>query len=286
MLDELTELDRDDTHAGVSSESSEPLFNYEMNSDPDDTTFAIFCPLKDATKVRLFVRRTWRQCKAGRVSKETASAVMNAGISMIELLSQMFYNAHPSLMTDMNIMRHLEEHRFTPEDHQDAYDDGIQEYDLRDLCCQHTTDLVHHFIMPYLHADCKPQDFFGHMKTEEIFSVKTMIQLITLDSHSDEKLAFDSQILPQDGLLKQLAIMKKIRLPPAAIFAFQMFRITVQEFGQNRQDVVLQARSAIDNIAATFADQAKSDQAKSEAIRSFGLTHSECREASEMFTAY
>jgi hypothetical protein len=26
MLDELTELDRDDTHAGVSSESSEPLF--------------------------------------------------------------------------------------------------------------------------------------------------------------------------------------------------------------------------------------------------------------------
>jgi hypothetical protein len=61
----------------------------------DDAEFAFFCLLKDATDIRFFVRRTWREHKAGPLMLETAAVIMNTAIQVIVHLDVAFLDVCP-----------------------------------------------------------------------------------------------------------------------------------------------------------------------------------------------
>jgi hypothetical protein len=69
------------------SEKSQLLDNaedYTAEPTAEDAEFALFCMLKDATDIRVFVRRTWREHKAGAITLETVAVTMNVAISIFE----------------------------------------------------------------------------------------------------------------------------------------------------------------------------------------------------------
>jgi hypothetical protein len=66
---------------------------YKLEASDADVSFAVYCFLKDLTNIRLFVRRTWREFKHGKIGLSAAAVTMNAAIGMIEKLSDEFQEA-------------------------------------------------------------------------------------------------------------------------------------------------------------------------------------------------
>ncbi|KAI4943438.1 hypothetical protein J4E91_009347 [Alternaria rosae] len=69
--------------------------SYKLEPADADVSFAIYCFLKDATYLRLAVRRTWREFAKGDIKLQAAAQTMNAALPMIEALSDEFEQANP-----------------------------------------------------------------------------------------------------------------------------------------------------------------------------------------------
>jgi hypothetical protein len=63
---------------------------YKLESMRGETSFAIFCLLRDMTSLRIYVRRTWREFKRGNIALQTAALVTNAAIAKIEEMNNEF----------------------------------------------------------------------------------------------------------------------------------------------------------------------------------------------------
>lgn len=66
---------------------------YKLETSDTDMSFAVYCFLKDLTNIRLFVRRTWREFKSGKIGLQSAALTTNAAIGMIDKLGEEFQEA-------------------------------------------------------------------------------------------------------------------------------------------------------------------------------------------------
>ncbi|CAN9162344.1 unnamed protein product [Alternaria alternata] len=82
--------------------------SYKLEPSDTDVSFAIYCFLKDATHVRLAVRRTWREFAKGEIGLQAAALTMNAALAMIEKLSNEFEQVLPRFKDTKSQKMHLE----------------------------------------------------------------------------------------------------------------------------------------------------------------------------------
>ncbi|CAN9168213.1 unnamed protein product [Alternaria alternata] len=133
---------------------------YKLELSDADVSFAIYCFLKDATHLRLTVRRTWREFAKGDIGLQAAALTMNAAVAMIEKLSNEFEEAHPRFKDSENQKMHItlinfvykgyrkeqQGPAFIGADVEDsdpfAYQEGKQKLHSSTVLCTHTTDLL------------------------------------------------------------------------------------------------------------------------------------------------
>ncbi|KAF2655842.1 hypothetical protein K491DRAFT_406655 [Lophiostoma macrostomum CBS 122681] len=129
---------------------------YTLETSEADTSFAIFCLLKDVTDVRLFVRRTWRQFKDALVSLETAALVTNSAMSTIETISKEFVKAYPEFKDHDNIAPFLKEAFFdkqdihasqAPKKFNACYESGGQTLSYPTISCDQTMETITFFVI-------------------------------------------------------------------------------------------------------------------------------------------
>ncbi|KAB2102465.1 hypothetical protein AG0111_0g8965 [Alternaria gaisen] len=134
--------------------------SYKLEPSDTDVSFAIYCFLKDATHLRLAVRRTWREFAKGDIGLQAAAFTMNAALAMIEKLSNEFQQAHPRFKDTKSQKMHLEIINFIYSSYSEsekgpafidagdedsdpfAYKEGKQMLRSDTVMCTHTTELV------------------------------------------------------------------------------------------------------------------------------------------------
>ncbi|KAI4917742.1 hypothetical protein J4E85_009834 [Alternaria conjuncta] len=133
---------------------------YKLETSDADVSFAIFCFFKDATHLRLAVRRTWREFAKGDIGLQAAALTMNAALTMIEKLSNEFEEANPRFKDAETQWMHLEITKFVHDSYSKdgegttfidagdenhdafAYKEGKQMLRSDTVMCTHTTDLL------------------------------------------------------------------------------------------------------------------------------------------------
>ncbi|CAN9098938.1 unnamed protein product [Alternaria alternata] len=134
--------------------------SYKLEPSDTDVSFVIYCFLKDATHLRLAVRRTWREFVKGDIGLQAAALTMNAALAMIEKLSNEFEQAHPHFKDSGSQKMHLEIVQFIYSSYSEsgkgpafidggdedsdpfAYKEGKQILRSDTVMCTHTTELV------------------------------------------------------------------------------------------------------------------------------------------------
>jgi hypothetical protein len=131
---------------------------YKLESMRGETSFAIFCLLRDMTSLRIYVRRTWREFKRGNIALHTAALVMNAAIAKIQEMNNEFRTGDPNVdaMNHLSILDYVYEHCcdkqngevFITSDQIEetgssfAYDHDGQKLKADTMMCTHTTGLI------------------------------------------------------------------------------------------------------------------------------------------------
>jgi hypothetical protein len=215
--------------------------DYKLETSDAEISFALYCFLKDATHIRLFVRRTWREFKRGEIKLQTAAFTMNAAIGMIEKLSNDFQEAFPQFQdTDKNSM-HISILLFiyrgyctdkkgepfllcdTKEEEGDlfTYKEGGQILQSSTVMCTHTTEL-------FMRYFTKPDAKALRISKDEKRLLKCLSQLAAMPLGSVKGGE------PYKGDFVHKAAWKMIydqRLETWMIFAIQIFWDTQRELG-------------------------------------------------------
>jgi hypothetical protein len=162
---------------------------YKLEPSDADVSFDVYCFLKDATNLRLAVRRTWREFAQGIVGLQAAALTTDAAVAMIEKLSDDFEEAHPQFKeTEKEGMhekiinfvydgyrREKQHSSFIPADSEGedpfAYKEGGQTLQASTILCFHTLELVFRHITG------------GKIRlsTDEARFLKTISQIATAD---------------------------------------------------------------------------------------------------------
>ncbi|KAF2797425.1 hypothetical protein K505DRAFT_398635 [Melanomma pulvis-pyrius CBS 109.77] len=128
--------------------------SYKIETSDDEISFAIYCFLKGATDIRVFVRRTWREYKSGNITLPTASLTMNAALKMIENMDETFRGTFPQFKNHADILNfiergycHAKKANSDVEDDFFAYKSDGQELSAETMLCCHTTDLLYRFFL-------------------------------------------------------------------------------------------------------------------------------------------
>ncbi|KAL6711266.1 hypothetical protein ACN47E_005797 [Coniothyrium glycines] len=240
------------THSGA--DTFRPKDEYELETLAEDAELALFCFLKDATGIRLFIRRTWRLYRAATVSLEVAAIVMNVGISLIKSMNETLFTTHPNFS---EFKQHEDICHFLldrlcdsartqgPNDMENCYEsyiDEAQTLDYNRLMYIHTQSLI----LVFLKAVC-PKDGFPRIqdngipfpRAEAKFS-RTLVQLALLCQTG-------VQGMPDDMVLQAISgIVFQDACPSWAVFALQCIQDTQEELG----DSMLDCLKALQHTAA------------------------------------
>jgi hypothetical protein len=215
---------------------------YALETSDADVSFALYCFMKDLTRIRIFVRRTWRQFKSGEIGLQTASLTMNTAIGIIKSLSQDFEETFPRFKG--NDARHMHENvilflftghctkkegpQFLADEDEDedthedpfAYKENGQMLQTATVMCMHTTDLLQ-------------KQFFDSPKrklrltNDEKKFVGCLILLAGLAKSSPEELKYFHGDMVHEAVRH---MVEKSRLDTWNIFAMQIFWDTHREF--------------------------------------------------------
>ncbi|CAO2648058.1 Nn.00g089800.m01.CDS01 [Neocucurbitaria sp. VM-36] len=157
---ELEECDESDDMPEITTPFVNKTVAYKLETSDENISFAIYCFLKDATHIRLFVRRTWREFKRNNIGLQAAALTMNAALAMIEKLSADFEEAYPQFTTTEELYMHGKILLFVYDGYckneggptfiepAEAYNDpftykeGGQTLHPSTMMCAHTTELV------------------------------------------------------------------------------------------------------------------------------------------------
>lgn len=131
---------------------------YKLEPLGGETSFAIFCFLRDLTSIRIYVRKNWREFKNGHIALQTAALAMNAAIAKIEAMCNEFRTDDAEIKATNHavIISFIYKHCCSMKDNalsirqsegeetedQFAYDHDGQKLRASTMMCFHTTDLV------------------------------------------------------------------------------------------------------------------------------------------------
>lgn len=236
---------------------------YVMERTPEEIKFALFCLFKDATDIRLFVRRTWRLYKSGSVSLETAAMTMNIAISIIESLDKALLRSFPTLPAfkeHFSIHEFIIGQRWHPDvskvpggvpEYWKAYSDGVQELSYPSLTCMHTSILMANFLAAPISRGLRPTFDIDAavypLTTEEVTFWKTLVQLSVLCCETSKKAKLRVMVL------KAMDEVFEHKLYPTwAVFAFQCIRDTQLELGNSIGRGIEKFRDTSQPIANAF----------------------------------
>ncbi|OAL49650.1 hypothetical protein IQ07DRAFT_62763 [Pyrenochaeta sp. DS3sAY3a] len=140
--------------------SRKEAVEFKPETTDEDMSYATYCLLKDATDLRMFVQKIWREYQENGIDLMTASMTTNAALAMIERLSIEFEEAFPDITTpDANLM-HVNIIRFARKrswehsqaqassdskvaiDAQSSYTGAEEDMDMDDMLCSRTSDIL------------------------------------------------------------------------------------------------------------------------------------------------
>lgn len=93
-VEECLDVETDTTWVPVSTKKV-TQDTYELETSPEDISFAVYCFMKDLTNIRIFIRRTWREYKHKHITLNTAAVTVNTAIDVIRRLNEEFIEDHP-----------------------------------------------------------------------------------------------------------------------------------------------------------------------------------------------
>ena len=214
------------------SMSSSILHEYTMESILEEAGFVLYYLLKDATDIRLLVRRTRCLFKSNDVTLETAAVTMNVDISVIENMNCVLVKTFPDFP---QLKKHYDAlifhwgQRWAPgvvkvlgggPEFYAAYKDGIRELGFSDMVCSYVAYLIEQFLLHQICAGIFPrlETFEVPLTATEVAFWETTVQLSVLCLTGIED-------LPQDVVLKTVfSIVKHQQCPTWAVFALQCIR--------------------------------------------------------------
>jgi hypothetical protein len=233
------ELSESEEMPGVIGSLVEPAKEkviYKLESSDADVSFAIFCFLKDATHIRIAVRRTWREFARGDIGLQAAALTMNAALAMIEALSNEFEEAHPRFKESETHSMHGKIIDFVYSGYQkdeggpifiDAGDEDNDPFAFKEgnqmLCaatvmCTHTMELIH----IVLDSRKKPEDF--RLSIDEKRFLKCVSQLASIP---EEEHVFASYMVHKAAS----TMLWQGRLNSWIVFSLQIFWDMQRELG-------------------------------------------------------
>jgi hypothetical protein len=216
---------------------------YKLESMRGETSFAIFCLLRDMTSLRILVRRTWREFKRGSVVMQTAALIMNAAIAKMEEMNNEFRTDDSNLdtMSHFSILDFVDEHCCNKQngevlikpDQSDetgnsfAYDHDGQKLQPDTMMCRHTADLIFNYIFA-------PEKMI-HLSFDEK-------RLLTCFFHLSSLLTTTTSVKPgQRGFCHDMTLeavrtlVHEYQFTTWAVFAIQILWDTQRELNQTVQ---------------------------------------------------
>jgi hypothetical protein len=215
---------------------------YKLESMRSETSFAIFCLLRDMTSLRIHVRRTWREFKRGNIALQTAALVTNAAIAKIEEMNNDFRtdDSNVDAMNHLSILDFVYEHccnkqngevfikpdRSGETGNPFAYDHDGQKLQADTMMCTHTIDLIVSCILT---------------SGENIHLSFDEKRLLTCFSHLSSLLVAISDKPEERGLYRDLTLkavwtlVYERQLKTWAVFAIQILWDTQRELDQTVQ---------------------------------------------------
>jgi hypothetical protein len=85
----------------------EPENSYEPAPSPEDVSFALYCFMKDITDIRIFIRRTWRDYKHGRMTINSTASASNTAMDVIYRLNEVFLETFPQFADHESVIDYL-----------------------------------------------------------------------------------------------------------------------------------------------------------------------------------
>jgi hypothetical protein len=83
------------------------IVSYVMKTSEEEVVFAARCFFRDLTRIRGFVIHTWREYRDGEIGLESASLVMNAAISMMEIMNDDFLENFPQFKSHFELLNFM-----------------------------------------------------------------------------------------------------------------------------------------------------------------------------------
>jgi hypothetical protein len=214
-----------------------------LNDFHNDVVSAIFRFFRDATSLRIFVKRTWREFKHGRIALQTAALAMNAAIAQIEKLSKEFlvnnltFEGDPdNYYTDHNLIldsiyKHCQNEKDGPilfqKSHGSdaktvfAYDHGGVKLPASTMMCEYIATLTADFE--------KPKANQRHYSADEKRLFKCLSQLACTSMTGSDQL----QPIKGDMIHKAAHMLLNRHQPDTwVVFAIQILWDTYEELGQ------------------------------------------------------
>lgn len=223
-----------------------PTDTYEIEILEEDIKFTIFCFLKDATDIRLFVRRTWRQYRDGRITLETAALTMNSAISLIERLNLELIASYPFCVSHFDMivffLPDMAERKQNGTILDTAYTNGNQELSYQTFLCH----LSYDFICTFVEGLADPSSI--PLTASEVVLAKCLLQLRAVASARNP-------VLARDGMIRAIAeVLNTGTRPSWTVFAVQLLWDTQRELGSDIARGYTDAHNAVRWILHSVED--------------------------------
>jgi hypothetical protein len=218
--------------------------SYEPETPPEDVSFALYCFMKDMTDIRIFVRRTWRECKYSQITINSAATTANAALNIMRRLNNAFVENFPEFAEHRSLIDYLYHDYVDPnaeganivdDEHFASYEvEGIR-LSSKTFFCDHTAALLEVFFktatLPMYQRNM--MDGKGYSNDEhsllQCLSHFNIIDLQLNDPQFKERMR---DIFLDDQVLRAVRTMRvEKRFPTWAIFACQVFVDTRRELG-------------------------------------------------------
>jgi len=218
--------------------------SYEPEASNEDVSFALYCFMKDMTEIRIFIRRTWREYKHGRITVNSAATTANTAMDVMRRLNEAFTENFPQFAEHTSLIEFLYSGYVDPNARGAStagkgtfagYEaDGIR-LSSKTFFCDHTTALVTDFYNSGILPMYQRQMMEGKgISDEEHVFMQCLSHLNMLDWQLNEPEYENNrgEVYMNDQVLRAVRTMRKDKeFPTWAILACQVFVDTQRELG-------------------------------------------------------
>lgn len=247
-------IDAEQIPDAIASTCNPTKTEYKLETAAADISFAIYCFLKDFTQIRMFIKSTWQEFKGNQVGLRAAALTMNAGIDMLERLSNDFEEAFPQFKSTQECSMHAKivgfiqgkefTNRSVGEDTTSLKDkeDG-HSLDANAMMCSETTALIW---ACFYDKDWRANTTF----CEEYVFLKSLTQLASLPYRgADSTKIYNGG----DSVHKAISTMVKTgHLDSWIVFAVQIFKDTQETLGETMYTAKRLMEKGADDVLESY----------------------------------